>query len=69
MVQDTDNNLYQVGQKLYYTPTQLAFTPDFLDKDNVDIMACGRKHYIITTKDKKIYAWGNVFKEQKGLAN
>ena len=55
--------------KLYYTPNQLNFDTDFLDKSKVDLMACGRKHYVITTTDKKIYSWGPMFKEQKGMEN
>ena len=27
-------------------------------------MACGRKHYILVTKDNNIMVWGNVFKDK-----
>jgi alpha-tubulin suppressor-like RCC1 family protein len=28
------------------------------------MMGCGRKHYIIVTKDNNLMAWGNVLKEK-----
>jgi hypothetical protein len=27
-------------------------------------MGCGRKHYIVVTKDNNLLTWGNVFKEK-----
>lgn len=53
-----------VGLKLHYTPKQLHFDPEFLDVNKVDLLACGRKHFIITTTDNNVMAWGNVFKEK-----
>ena len=64
IIQDSEDRVYLTGLKLFYNPKQLAFTPDFLDVSNIDLMACGRKHFMITTKDKKLFAWGPVFKEK-----
>ena len=59
-----DNNIYQTGLRINYTPKKLSFNKDLLNLDNVRIMGCGRKHYIIVTKDNNILTWGNVFKEK-----
>jgi alpha-tubulin suppressor-like RCC1 family protein len=40
------------------------FNPELLDINNVRLMGCGRKHYIIVTKDNNLLTWGNVFKEK-----
>lgn len=42
----------------------MHFDPEFLDVNKVDLLACGRKHFIITTTDNKIMAWGDVFKDK-----
>ena len=64
IIQDTENNIYVVGLKLYYYPKLLNFDPEIVNKDKVELIACGRKHYILTTNDCKIITWGKVFKEQ-----
>jgi alpha-tubulin suppressor-like RCC1 family protein len=36
-----------------------------LKEEDVKMIGCGRKHYIIVTKDNNLLVWGNVFKEGK----
>lgn len=59
-----NNNIYLVGLKLHYAPKLLHFDTEILNKDTVDLIACGCKHFILTTTDRKIMAWGKVFKEK-----
>lgn len=46
-----------------YEPKQLNFDKDILDINNVKLIGCGGKHYIIVTKDNNLLIWGNVIKE------
>ena len=64
LIQDIDNEIYQTGLRMNYTPKQLNFDPSILDTSNIKMMGCGRKHYIMVTNDNNIVAWGNVFKER-----
>lgn len=50
--------------RINYTPKKFSFNNEVLDKENIRLMGCGRKHYIIVTKDNNILTWGNVFKEK-----
>jgi len=50
--------------RINYTPKKFAFNKDLLDINNVRLMGCGRKHYIIVTNDNNLLTWGNVFKEK-----
>jgi alpha-tubulin suppressor-like RCC1 family protein len=47
-----------------YTPKQYNFDPKFVDINDIRLMGCGRRHYIIVTNDNNIVCWGNVFKEK-----
>jgi len=40
------------------------FDEEILDVKNIKLMACGRKHYILVTKDNNLHTWGDVFKER-----
>lgn len=56
--------MYSTGLKMNYTPKQYNFDPEFLDINDVRLIGCGRKHYMIVTNDNNIVVWGNVFKEK-----
>jgi alpha-tubulin suppressor-like RCC1 family protein len=56
--------MYSTGLKMNYTPKQYNFDPKFLDINDVRLIGCGRKHYMIVTNDNNIVVWGNVFKEK-----
>lgn len=63
LIRDTEDRIYKTGLKLDYTPKELNFFPEF-PKEDVVQMACGRKHYVILSKDNHLLVWGNVFKEK-----
>lgn len=64
IIKDDENNIYLSGLKLHYTPKQLNFDPEIIDKDKIDLIACGVKHFVMTSTDYKIMTWGRVFKEK-----
>ena len=64
LIRDEHNELYQTGLKMNYTPKKLNFDKDLLDVNDIRLLGCGRKHYIIVTKDNNLLTWGNVFKER-----
>jgi hypothetical protein len=49
MIRDDNDSIYKTGLKLDYTPKELEFFPEF-SKDDVSLMSCGRKHYVILNK-------------------
>ncbi len=61
MILDTDGNVYKTGLKLDYTPKKINLSEDF-SSENIDIIACGRKHYAVINRKNQILTWGNVFK-------
>jgi|DEB0MinimDraft_12_1074336.scaffolds.fasta_scaffold03050_13 alpha-tubulin suppressor-like RCC1 family protein len=64
LVQDKDDRVYMVGQKLHYTPSLINFDPEVLDVTKIRMMGCGRKHYIIVNSDNNLMVWGkNFFKD------
>ena len=60
MIQDKNNDIYQVGLRLHYEPKKLMFDPAVLDINSVKMLACGRKHYIIVTDSNDLLIWGSV---------
>lgn len=64
IIQDLEDDIYMVGQKIQYTPKKLNFDPEILDTKEVDLMACGRKHYVLVTRNNKILVWGDMFKDK-----
>lgn len=64
LLQDTEDNIYMTGQKLHYFPSKLNFDPEILKTEDVRIMGCGLKHYILVTKDNNLLTWGQVFSEK-----
>ena len=60
MIQDINNDIYQVGLRLHYEPKKLMFDPAVLDTNAVKMLACGRKHYIIVTNSNDLLIWGSV---------
>ena len=65
LIQDTDNELYQTGLRLHYEPKKLKFGDDILNKDDVRLIACGKRNYTIVTDDNQLLIWGNVIKLEK----
>jgi alpha-tubulin suppressor-like RCC1 family protein len=49
---------------LNYEPKKLNFDKDILDKNNIKLLGCGRKHYVIVTNDNNMLIWGNVIKDE-----
>ncbi len=47
-----------------YEPKKLNFDKDILDKNNIKLLGCGRKHYVIVTNDNNLLIWGNVIKDE-----
>lgn len=47
-----------------YEPKKLNFDKDILDKNNIKLLGCGRKHYVIVTNDNNMLIWGNVIKDE-----
>lgn len=60
LIQDKNNDIYQVGLRLHYEPKKLMFDPAVLDTNSVKMLACGRKHYIIVTDSNDLLIWGSV---------
>ena len=50
MVRDTNDSIYKTGLKLDYTANEINFFPEFA-KEDVYQMACGRKHYVVLSKN------------------
>lgn len=67
IIQDTENQIYLAGLKLHYLPKKLNFDPEILDVNNIRILACGQKHYVIVDENNNLMVWGNVFKEKSEL--
>ena len=63
MIQDENNNVYKAGLKLDYSPVQIDFPEDF-NKDDIQQISCGRRHYVMVNKHNQLFVWGNVFKEK-----
>ena len=63
MLLDEDDYVYKVGLKMDYVPKKMNFFNDF-PKEDITLMACGRKHYIIINKNNNLMVWGNVYKEK-----
>ena len=66
MIQDTNNDIYQVGLRLHYEPKKLQFDPAVLDVNSVKMLACGRKHYIVVTDANDLLIWGSVISGDSG---
>jgi alpha-tubulin suppressor-like RCC1 family protein len=68
LVQDENNKIYMIGQKLHYTPSKIQFDPNVLDVNSVRMMGCGRKHFFIINNDNNLLVWGNnIFKEKSEI--
>ena len=63
MIQDIDNGVYIGGNKMHYTPHKLAFNPEVLDINEIRMMACGRKHYVVVNNENNLFVWGSLFKD------
>ena len=64
MMQDLNDDIYITGLKLHYLPKKLNFDPEVLDKKNVKLLGCGRKHFVIVTNDNNLLVWGDVLKDK-----
>ena len=63
LIQDEEGNIYKTGLRLDYSPKHLTFFQEF-DKNDVQELSCGRKHYVILNKHNQMMVWGNVFKDK-----
>ena len=69
LVRDESKNIWMTGLKMHYTPKLLRFDPEILNVEDVRMMECGRKHYILVTEDNNLWVWGNIFKERADIDN
>lgn len=67
IIQDENNAIYLVGLKLHYLPKKMSFDPEILDVNNVRLLACGKKHYVIVNNDNNLLVWGSIFKEKSEI--
>ena len=62
--QDTNDDLYLIGLKLYYDSKKIELKEDMFDKKEISLLACGTRHYMAVTKNNDLAIWGNVLADQ-----
>lgn len=63
LIRDNEDRIYKTGLKIDYSPKELNFFDEFA-KEEVQQMTCGRRHYVILSKNNHLLVSGNVFKEK-----
>lgn len=62
LMRDHKNRLFKTGLKLDYTPKYCRFNQDLLKNENIDLIACGRTHYVILDKENNMHTFGKIIK-------
>lgn len=62
MMTDFDGNVFKTGNRLDYIPKKVDWDAELLKGENVDKIACGKKHYMVIDKNNNAHCFGNVFK-------
>jgi hypothetical protein len=60
LLRDHKNRIYKTGLKLDYTPKAIKFNPELLDSSKIDLIACGRRHYVILDTDHNMHSIGKI---------
>ena len=64
MVQDVDNDIYFQGFYLNSSIQKLNFSKQDLDVDDIKILACGSRHFVMVTSSNNFFTLGNVFDQK-----
>lgn len=65
IMRDFEGNVFKTGNRLDYTPKMIDWSADLLQKENVSMIASGRRHYLVLDKSHNMHCFGNVFKAKE----
>jgi len=60
LLRDHKNRIYKTGLKIDYTPKLINFNKDLLESEKVNLIACGRRHYVVLDTDNNMHVVGKV---------